>query len=79
MFHRSQLGGYADQIQDDTQKAEFRRVVDTISFDDKGLCSGAAIDVMDGTDLENLKQDFVRRHIEFMADDVWKQISSVTQ
>lgn len=77
MFHRSQLDGYAEQITDTAQQQEFRRVVGSFNFDNRGLCSGGEVDVMNGTALEPLKADFVARHLEFLTESVWKQVAGL--
>ncbi len=66
MYLRSQLDRFADQIQDAEQARQFRTIVDSISFDTKGLCIGASLERFDGTAVDALRKDFEARHIEFL-------------
>lgn len=69
MYLKTQLEKFADQIQDDTQAAAFKEVASSIEFDERGLCSGGALEVFTHTNLNNLRRDFEQRHLEFIGTE----------
>lgn len=67
MYLRSQLVRFGSEIENIDDAVTFRDTIDQIAFDTKGLCLGAALDVFNGTPVENLRREFERRHVEFLT------------
>lgn len=78
VFLRSQLDGYAEQIQDPQKKVAFQQAISTMTFDTNGMCLGGALDFMIGTNLESLRDDFHARHIQFLTQAAFDQFSQTS-
>ncbi|MEQ1849154.1 MAG: hypothetical protein ABL890_01030 [Candidatus Peribacteraceae bacterium] len=78
MYHRSQLEGFAAQIADSAQRSAFEQnVIQTIQFDDAGLCSGGELDRFASSELATLCGEFAERHLEFLTQENFEKIKSV--
>ncbi len=66
MYLRSQLQGFAEDIMDSQQAVEFKQGIQSIEFDEDGLCVSGAIDIP-LAHVRDLREEFKRRHHEFLT------------
>lgn len=78
MYLRSQLSGYAAQIADPEQAAQFKSAIEQIPFDADGLCPGRSID-LPLAGLQDLRKDFQSRHLEFLAAEDIQKLKALVQ
>jgi hypothetical protein len=67
MYLRQQIERFVEQIPDRKRARDFSTILSQVRFDSEGVCSGGALNIFHGTAVDDLREEFEQRHIEFLT------------